>query len=93
MTFVGRPKAFSKSNPTHPPPRFTGSRVTRSPRTGAGTPIETFPYVQSSVDRTTPSTISKVVSFGPDAKRLRSLSLPESRNLTFDPPTSTASTL
>ena len=39
-TFVGLPKACSKSNPAQPGPRLTGSDWTRPSRTGAGIPIE-----------------------------------------------------
>src|SRR6476659_3585024 len=90
-TFVGAPKARSKSNPTQPLPRLTGSAIARPPRTGVGIPRLTAFHVQSSVMRRTPSTISCGRSAGPESKR-RGSSTPGTIALTCDPPTSTART-
>src|SRR5580765_3316838 len=91
MSFVGRPSAPSKSKPTQPVPRLKGSRTTRPPKTGAGTPTEMTLNSQSRVRSSTPATISSGVMLGPEGKRRRSLS-PFTSILTREPPTSTAST-
>ena len=79
--FVGRPNALPKSNPTQPAPRLTGSRATRPPTIGAGTPTETHSKLQSVVIANTPSTVCDGVRSGPDPKRRRS-STPLSNALT-----------
>src|SRR5690348_13142516 len=91
MSFVGRPSAASKSKSTQPVPRLKGSRATRPPKTGAGTPTEITLNFQSRVRSSTPATISSGVRLGPEGKRRRSLS-PFTSIFTREPPTSTART-
>ena len=91
MTFVGLPNADSKSNPTQPVPRLTGSWNTLPASTGAGTPTETTVYGQSSVSSRTPVTMSAAESFFGVVNRRRSGS-PLRSAFTCEPPTSTVST-
>src|SRR5215469_9402344 len=91
-TLVGFPNAASKSNPTQPSPRFTGSATTLPARTGEGIPtvtrLQRHPATASSV----PATISSALSVGPEVKRRRSFPF-EVSAFTWEPPTSTARTI
>src|SRR5665213_2055607 len=91
ITLVGAPNAVSKSKPTHPLPRLTGSETTRPPWTGAGTPTETASQRHPSAVLRAAATISVGVNVGPDGARRLSAS-PFTSTLTCDPPTSTART-
>ena len=61
----GLPMAASKSKPTQPGARLTGSVLTRLSSTGAGIPIEATSNGQSVVSAATPATICSGVRSGP----------------------------
>src|SRR5919201_3116718 len=90
-TFVGRPKAVSKSNPTQPSPRLTGSEATRPLCTGLGTPTETRSQSHPAASSSTAATMPSALIVGPESALRRSGS-PLARTLTCEPPTSTTST-
>src|SRR5436305_7105490 len=91
-TFTGFSNADSKSYPTQPSPRLTGSAITLPPYTGVGTPTVTTSHVHPSAAARTPSTSCCGTSDFPDSNR-RGSSSPEASSLTCEPPTSIASTV
>src|ERR1700726_1695334 len=88
---TGRPNAFLKSNPTHPPPRLCGSRKGWPWITGPGYPMETTEYSQPAAAFRTSLTIFRAVIFDPDGILTGSFR-PVTSTFTFVPPTSITNT-